>query len=37
MFLWFVGSMCISIKVSHTIAVMIAYRHSTVNQKVWLV
>lgn len=36
MFLWFVGSICVSIKVSHTITVMIGYWHFTLKEKVWL-
>lgn len=36
MFLWFVGSICVSIKVSHTITVMMGYWHFTLKEKVWL-
>lgn len=36
MFLWFVGSICVSIKVSHTITVMMGYWHFTLKEKLWL-
>lgn len=36
MFLWFVGSICVSIKVNLTITVMIGYWHFALKENIWL-